>query len=115
MLINQIPTEQVEQANSEEELLTIENDYWVELKEALDRLENGQPQKGDFKKVILDGYFKDKAINGVSLLSTDYVKQNGLRSDVMEQLIAISALEDYFATIKNLGTMAPDDEEETEG
>ena len=52
-----------------------EYNYYVGLKQALDRLE----QNPDFKKVILDGYFKDKAINGVSLLATDYVRKNGLR------------------------------------
>ena len=103
MMINQLPAELVASAESEQELLRVENRYWSEMFEALERLENGNPQPGDFKKVILDGYFKDKAINGVSLLATDYVKRNNFRADVMEQLIAISHLEDYFTTIKNIG------------
>lgn len=109
MMINQAnPTENVDG----QDILTVENEYWVDLHEALTRLEGGNPRPDDFKKVILDGYFKDKAINGVSLLATDYVKQNGARSDVMEQLIAISALEDYFATIHNLGSSPEEDIEE---
>ena len=90
-----------------------EYNYYVGLKQALDRLE----QNPDFKKVILDGYFKDKAINGVSLLSTDYVRKNGLRPSIMEDLNAISALQDYFLTIKRMGTVEEDDieDESTEG
>lgn len=113
--INQIPTELVENVNSEDELLRVENQYWREKAEALVRLEQGNPQPDDFKKVILEGYFKDKAINGVSLLATDHVKRAGVRGDIMEQLVAISALEDYFQVIKNLGFAPEEDEEEFEG
>lgn len=102
-VINQIPTENVDG----KDLYEVENQYWGEMFEALSELKK-DPK---FQKVILEGYFKDKAINGVSLLATDYIKQNNLRSDVMEQLVAISNLEDYFATIENLGTI-PEDEEE---
>lgn len=90
-----------------------EYNYYVGMKQALDRLE----QNPDFKKVILDGYFKDKAVNGVSLLATNYIKKNGLRTDVMESLIAISQLQDYFISIKQLGAeiSEEEDEESTEG
>lgn len=111
MLINQAkaPTENVD---TNKEILTVENEYWVSLHEALERLENGNPQPDDFKKVILDGYFKDKAINGVSMLAHEHVKQHGLRPDVMEQLVAISNLEDYFITIHNLGSIPVDEDED---
>ena len=91
-----------------------EYNYYVGQKQALDRLETNS----DFKKVILEGYFRDKAVNGVSLLATDYVRKNGLRSEIMENLIAISNLQDYFLTIKRMGTEPEDDEiedESTEG
>lgn len=105
MMINQAsPTENVD----EQDILRVENEYWVNMNNALERLR----QNDDFRTVILDGYFKDKAINGVSLLATEYVKRNNARSDVMEQLIAISALEDYFMTIENLGTIPSESEEE---
>jgi hypothetical protein len=81
------------------ELEEIETTQWRELNEALLRLEENE----DFKKVILDGYFKDKAVNQVSLLATDYIKRNNLRGFVMEELVAISALQGYFAMLKNLG------------
>ena len=56
MLINQVPTEKVDNASSEEELLTIENEYWASKAQALERLEKNE----DFKSVVLEGYFKDK-------------------------------------------------------
>lgn len=104
------PKELVEKANSEQELQTIENQYWVDMAQALARLEDNK----DFKKVILDGYFRDKAINGVSILGSDYVRRNGVRGEVMEELVAISHLQDYFITLKNLGTVVPEDDEDTE-
>lgn len=93
-----------------------EYNYYVGQKQALDRLE----QNPDFKKVILEGYFRDKAVNGVSLLATEYTRRNGLRPVIMEDLNAISVLQDYFLTIKRMGTEPEDDEdyiedESTEG
>ena len=87
-----------------------EYNYYVGMKQALDRLE----QNPDFKKVILDGYFKDKAINGVSLLATDYIRKNGLRPEVMEGLVAISHLQDYFLTVKRMGTTEDFDDDDAE-
>jgi len=81
--------------------------YWKDLKEALERLEKNK----DFQRVILEGYFKDKAINGVSLLASPQIKRNGARSDVMEALIAISQLEDFFITIRAMGEEPEEDEE----
>lgn len=92
---NQLPTENVDGRDLE----SVEIQYWVDLKDALGRLETNE----DFKKVILNGYFKDKAIDSVSLLATEYVVANGLRTRVMESLVAISQLEDYFKTIKAMG------------
>ena len=100
MASNQNPTENVD---TQEEVI-----YWAEMFQSLERLENNK----DFQRVILEGYFKDKAINGVSLLAQDYVKQNGLRPDVMESLIAISALEDFFITVKSLGAPEPEEIED---
>lgn len=110
MQINQIPTEMVENVSSEEELLRVENDYWAGMAQDLMSLEKDDR----FQRVILQGYFKDKAINGVSLLATDHVKRAGVRGDIMEQLVAISNLEDYFHTIKNLGSAPEVDEDDDE-
>ncbi len=86
-----------------------EYNYYVGMKQALERLENNP----DFQKVILEGYFKDKAVNGVSMLASGYIKKNGLRADIMESLVAISQLQDYFITVKQLG--AEDDSEDEDG
>ena len=107
MLNNQLPTELVEN-KTEDEILTVENEYWKSMFEALGRLK----QNDDFKQVILEGYFKDRAINGVSLLAMDRIKQMGVRPDIMESLIAISALQDYFITIESMGSVPADSEEE---
>lgn len=92
----------------EQELLTIENEYWVGMNDALERLK----QNKDFQTVILEGYFKDKAINGVSLLAQDSIIDSGKRPSIIEDLVAIASLEDHFITIANLGTVVPEDEED---
>ena len=89
-------------------IIEVENEYWVTMWSALERLKKSP----DFKTVVLDGYFKDKAINGVSLLAQAAIVDNGHRSAVMEDLIAISSLEDFFITIENLGTVSHEEEEE---
>jgi len=101
MLNNHVPTENVEGKDLE----SVSREYWVDLKKSLERLEANE----DFKAVVLDGYFKNKAIDGVSLLATDYIIENGLRSRVMESLVAISQLEDYFKTIKAMGGEGSED------
>jgi len=89
----------------------IENQYWVTMRDALERLESNK----DFQKVVLDGYFKDFAINQTSLLAMDYIRREGTRPEVMERLVAISNLQDFFMTISQLGSTAEDDEAEDEG
>ena len=94
--------------NDEKQILDVENKYWADMWLALSRLKENK----DFKHVILEGYFKDKAINGVSLLAQDSIVKGGHRTAVMEDLIAISSLEDFFITIENLGSAPPFDDEE---
>ena len=85
--------------NEQVEVETIINNQWIAKYDALVRLERNP----DFKTLILDGYFRDKAVDGVSLLANEGIKRQGLRADVMEQLVAISNLQDFFITVKNLG------------
>lgn len=89
----------------EQKLLMVENDYWADMAQALARLE----QNDDFKKVILDGYFKDHAVRQTSGLADPGVKARGERPSMMEDLVAISNVQYYLMMIKNLGTM-PDEE-----
>lgn len=106
MLNNQTTAENMELTAKELE----EYNYWVGMRQALERLEKNP----DFQKVILEGYFKDKAVNGVSQLASPYIKKNGFRPEVMEALVAISNLQDHFITIKSLGAEAEDEEFEDE-
>jgi hypothetical protein len=93
---------------NDQQILEVENEYWAGMWESLRNLRSNP----DFKRVVLQGYFRDKAVNGVSLLAQDAVIANGQRSAVMEDLIAISSLEDFFITIENLGSIPPEDDDE---
>ena len=84
---------------SKEDLETVEVQHWVDLLEALERLERNP----DFKKVIIDGYIQSKALDSVSLLARPDVKKRGERPDVMEDLVAISNFQYYLAMIHRLG------------
>lgn len=85
-----------------------DNQYWRDLYEALKRLH----ENPDFQKVILDAYFRDKAVDGVSMLAHDLVVRNGKRGEMFESLVAISHLMDFFLVIKNLGAPIEDEEDE---
>ena len=93
---------------SDQQILEVENVYWVDLWASLERLKSNK----DFQRLILEGYFKDKAINGVSLLAQDAIVSGGHRSAVMEDLIGISSLEDFFVTVENLGSIPPEDDQD---
>lgn len=86
--------------NQEDAILEVENKYWADMYKALERLQDNP----DFKRVILDGYFKDRAINGVSMLANRGVIEGNRRGQLMEELVAVSHLQDFFITITNLGS-----------
>ena len=94
--------------NQEDVEMMVENTYWAELADALERLEKNE----DFKKLILVGYLKDRALDAVSLLARDDIKRAGRRPDVMEGLVAISTLQDFFYTVKAMGGAAKQDIED---
>jgi len=96
-----IPTENVE-------LESTNNDYNVEMYEALVELHDNKA----FQKVFLEGYFEKEAVRITSLLATDHVRNNGLRPVLMENLVAISNVQDYLSTIVDLGAPVPEDDEE---
>lgn len=93
------------QEQSDVELETVERIYWVEQLEALERLEKNP----DFKAVILDGYLDKKALDSVSLLAVPAVKKSGERTDIMEDLVAISNLKYHFQMLYSLGSVARED------
>jgi hypothetical protein len=90
-----------------EQLFTVENEYWVKLAEDLESLKKDRR----FQNLILNAYFKDKAINGVSLLANEAIIEQGKRPAIIESLVAISHLEDFLITVENLGTVTIDDED----
>jgi hypothetical protein len=94
----------------EQQIAEAENQYWVDLAESLEALHKNP----DFQKLILKGYFTDKAVNSVSMLSQRSVVSGGHRPAVMEALVGISSLQDFFITVRNLGTVSLDDEETEE-
>ena len=93
---------------TEDQIMEAENDYWVDMAESLERLH----LNSDFQKVILKGYFTDKAVNSVSLLAIDRIVASGHRSAIMYDLIGISSLQDHLITISNLGTVSDEDDAE---
>lgn len=84
------------------ELETTERQHWIDQYEALKRLRDNE----DFKTVILEGYIKNKAVDGVSLLALPAVKKSGERGDIMEELVAVSNLQYHFQMLENLGSIA---------
>lgn len=96
---------------TEVELEMVETQQWVSRYEALQRLEKNP----DFINVISEGYIKDRSLNGVSMLANENVKRQGQRGDVMEMLVAVSTLQDYFKVVKNLGAIAKEELDEIEG
>ena len=95
---------------SKEELETVEVQYWVDMLESLERLEKSP----DFKKVMLDGYIREKALDSVSLLANPAIKKRNERGDVMEDLVAISNLQYYLRMIHTMGSNGRQDLEEYE-
>lgn len=94
-----------------DDMVVAENQYWVDMYRSLEKLKENK----DFKRVILEGYFKDKAINGVSMLANQGIISSGARPQVMEDLVAISKLQDFFITIDMLGNIPEEDEDEETG
>ena len=90
------------------ELEMAERTALVQKYEALQRLKENK----DFQVLVLEGYLKEKAVDGVSLLGTEYVMNNNLRGKLMEELVAISRFQMYMQMIENLGAPASEDDEE---
>lgn len=91
-----------------------ELDHHIVMGEALNRLR----QNPDFKRVILDGYIKEKALASVSLLAVPQEIAAGRRPGIIEDLISGSNLTYFFAMVDQFYTGAKDpvlsDEEEAQ-
>jgi hypothetical protein len=99
----------INQTNSTEtvELERVERAVATAKYDALQRLKENK----DFQLVVLNGYLKDSAVDKVSLLSTDYIRQNNLRGALFEELVAISAFEGYMHMIDQLGAPYEDEDD----
>lgn len=74
----------------------------VEFAEALDRLQKNR----DFKKVILDGYFREEAIRLVHLKADPAFQTPDRQQSILSQIDAIGALHQYFQTTRFLAAQA---------
>lgn len=79
------------------ELETASLDHAISMGEAWLRLQ----RNADFKKVILNGYCKEKVLASVSLLAVPQIIDAGRRTYVMEDLVAASNLEYFFKIIEH--------------
>ena len=68
----------------------------VEFGKALERLQANR----DFKRVILDGYFKDEAVRLVQLISEPDMQSAEKQQSIHQQMVAIGQLGQYFRVIK---------------
>ena len=74
----------------------------VELGTAVDRLRTNK----DFKRVVLDGYFKDEAVRLVMLKADPNMQSTQSQDSIVKQMDAIGALNGYLMTIKYFATQA---------
>jgi hypothetical protein len=81
------------------ELISADNGYWVAMKNSYTTLQSKQA----FNTLVVDGYIKEKTAELVQALIDPYVMQNGLRTKVLEQLVAVARLKEYFHTIRAMG------------
>ena len=103
-------------SNSEQEHIELETaslDHAISMGEAWNRLQ----RNGDFKKVIMNGFCRDKVLASHSLLAVPQIKDKGQRQNVIEDMIASSNLMYFFKVIEHEyeGAKNPvlsDDEEE---
>lgn len=87
-------------------LVEADNSQMRELYIALERLEANP----DFQKVIVNGYFTKRAVDQVSMLAHQHVISAGIRGQIIEDLVGISRLQDYFRVIRALGRPYTDEE-----
>lgn len=96
--------------NLDVELEQTDNRYWVDQKTALDSLMN----KPYFKTLIEEGFFKDYAFELVMQLTDRTVIAEGGRNAVLEKLVGIAKLKDYFDMVGALANTEDTYNEEVE-
>lgn len=106
----------INQTNDQVELERVSRESLVAKYEALELLlDENTPAGKAFKTLVTDGYLKEKAVEFTSLLSTEYVRKGGFRGTIMEELVAISAFEQYLLDVQRLGAPVDEYEDEEDG
>lgn len=67
----------------------------IELANALERLHHNS----DFKKIVLEGYFKDEAVRLVHLKADPNMQDSNRQANIIKDMDAIGSLRMYFGTI----------------
>ena len=74
----------------------------IAFKDALEKLESN----GNFKKIVLEGYFKDEAIRLVHLKNDPSANNPAIQEKIMKNIDAIGVFRQYLLNIQHTGIMA---------
>ena len=74
----------------------------VELSDSLERLSNNR----DFKKIVLENYFREEAVRLVHLKGNPAMQKEEHQKAILSSMDAISALRQYFQTIEQQANQA---------
>jgi uncharacterized protein with PhoU and TrkA domain len=74
----------------------------IELSKALDRLSNNR----DFKKVVLEGYFKDEAVRLVLTKANPACSDESIQKAIVRDIDAIGSFRQYLGQIQHNAEMA---------
>lgn len=83
-----------------DDVITTDNSYWFNLRNALQTVEN----KKAYITLIKDGYLKDYISGLLAELIDSNTTANGLRGKVVEKLVAVARFQDYLDTVMAMGT-----------
>ena len=84
-------------SDQDAELMTADLDHAIDMGEAWLRLQ----RNGDFKKIITEGYLKNKVLASVSLLGVPQIVDARRRPHVIEDIVSASNLQYYFKVIEH--------------
>lgn len=83
-----------------DDVISIDNSYWVNLRNALQTVEN----KKAYVTLVKDGYLKEYVDELLAELIDPHTVANGLRGKVVEKLVAVARFQDYLDTVVAVGT-----------
>ena len=83
-----------------DDVVSVDNSYWVGLKEALQVVE----KKKAFNVLINEGYLNSYVKELLAELIDPYTISQGMRGKVVEKLVAVAKFQDYMDTIMAMGS-----------